>query len=439
MDVRPVTRSLPIPALPISVRRPILAVVLATAASACTASNDDDTGLTSVADDDGGASTGNADESGTSAGDGGTGNVDQSGYAVASLAFGTDETSLFVTLVDALDGRVVDFADSREFVGSGDMWIHDGSVFVAEASALTITKFSVENGAMVETGKVSFGNYGLTDLGFWVNTFVSPTKAYLINGTTEHIVWNPSTMEITGTVPLPTLTEHEGFTPFASYSDRSVVLRDGLLYQPVYFTDESFFSYTQDSEVLVLDVETDTFQPSIVTPCPGLDFATSDSNGDIVFSNWVYAAGGAAFLDQPQTCVSRIAVGASEATVDFDFADIAQGRQGAGFNYTGEGKALFATLHDERVTEPEPDPSAATFGSNWRFWSYDAATQSAAMIEAIDWNAGAAYWAKVDDRAHILVPSGDYTSTIFYDVTDPTTPVDVLQTDGWSLRLFAVQ
>lgn len=51
-----------------------------------------------------------------------------------------------------------------------------------------------------------------------------------MNDTIEYVVWNPKTMEITGTVPMPELAARWNLKLFGSYTDRSTIVRDGLLH-----------------------------------------------------------------------------------------------------------------------------------------------------------------------------------------------------------------
>jgi hypothetical protein len=375
---------------------------------------------------------------GAGANDGGSGNGPL--YAVSSLFFGSNETTAYVSLIDSLDGQTIDYTRARETTGQSDMWVHDGAVFIATTEARTITKYAVVGRELVEGETISLLSYGLTDFGFWLNTFVSPTKAYFLNGSTEFIVWNPATMEIVKTVPLPVLEARSGFKVFTGYSDRAAVVRSGRLYQPLYWTDDTYFQFTPDSAIAVFDVATDTLVDVLEAPCPGLDYATSDAAGNLYFSSWVFAAGGAAVLQQPPTCVVKVASGSDAVSVAFEFAQVTEGRQGAAFKFVGGGRAILSALHADRVTlTPTSDPAEVTYGANWRFWSYDPIAGTAAAIDAIDWNAGAQYTFDIDGTAYMLVAAGDYSATTVYDVGDGRSPQPLFDTRGWSVRLFRIR
>jgi hypothetical protein len=360
-------------------------------------------------------------------------------YVVNTQIFDDQGTMGYVSLLGSLGPQTIDLEQAREFAGEADVWVHDGAVFVTDAEAFTITKFAVTGGALVEQGVVSFAAYGLSTFGFWLNTFVSSDKAYFLNDTVEYIVWSPTTLQITGTLPLPAAAAREGFRPFTSYSDRAAVLRDGRLYQPFYYTDESFFLFAPETRIVVTEVATDRVIDEIDAPCPGLDYATVDADGNIYFSSWVYAAGGAAVLDQPPTCVFELpATGAPR--VAFSVPDVALGRQGGVLRYVGNGRALLSVLHDERFPASDaPSASELTFADNWRFWSYDLATGSATLLESVSWNGGAQYSFDIDQKTYMLVAAADYSKTTVYELGDGLSLTPVFDTEGWATRLFKLR
>ena len=360
-------------------------------------------------------------------------------YILSTQIFDTDEALVYVAVLDSLAQREIDLSQAREFAGDGDVWVFDGAVFVASGEDLTITKFSVEAGALVEQGQVSFAAYGLTSFGFWLNTFVSPSQALFLNDVSEYIVWDPSRMQITGTLPLPPAEERPGYRLFPGYSDRAARLVDGLLYQPFYWTDESFFGFLPSSRVVVTDVAAGSVVRVIDAPCPGLDYATADADSNLYFSSWIYAPGGAAVLDQPPTCVFEIPA-SGEPGVAFDLASVTGGRQGGVMRHVRNGRALLSVLHDERFPPSDaPSVSELTFAANWRFWSYDIAAAAAEPIESIDWNAGAQYSFDIDGTTYMLVAEADYSASTIYDLGDGLSYDAVIETPGWATRLFRLR
>ena len=358
-------------------------------------------------------------------------------YVLSSVVFDADyNATTYLALLDSVDVEEIDLSRAREFAGFADIWVHDGSVFVSTEDFI-ITKFAIEGRELLEQGRLGFASYGPTDFGLHRNVFISPTKAYFLNGNTEYLRCNPRSMEIEGTVPLPELPDRDGLKAFPGYSDRAARIRDGLLYQPMYWTDESYFKFTPDSRVLVVDVALDEIVGTLEAPCPGLDFATGDSAGNLYFSSWVFAPGGATELNQPATCVVQIAAADPSPSVSFSIADVTSGHEGGVMRHLGGDRFLLSVLHDEHApSSVAGDPQSVANGNNWRFWSYDRESGSASVLDGIDWNSGGAYSAEVDGRKLILVPTTDYSATTAYELADDGSAQRVFDTRGWSLRLF---
>jgi hypothetical protein len=364
-------------------------------------------------------------------------------YALASAVFGADgDTTTYVSILDTLDPQTIDYADAIELPGWADLWVHDGHVFVSGGESPTVTKYSVDDrGRLVEEATISFQSYGLASTAFWDNTFVTPDKAYMINGTTGYVVWNPSTMEIGGTIALPALEAREGLVPRAGTLDRANVIRDGKLFQPMYWSDADYARFAPESRIVVIDIATDTVETVLSAPCAGADVGTIDAAGNLYFSTWtggIYAP--LVIPDTPPNCVIKVPAGETTAAVAFTFPDVTDGREGAAVKHLGDGKLLFSVFHDERVDLVNAeDPFKLIGEKNWRLWSYDPTSGSAAPMESVDWNSGAVYTFDVDDSLHALIPGTDYASTTLYDLGDGSAATPLFDTRGWAIRLFHIR
>ena len=373
------------------------------------------------------------------------GNVDggSSQYVVSSLVLAPDDgRSAYVSLLDSLAPQQIDYSKAREYSGAADTWVYGGFVFVSDNETMTVTKFSTTSGKLEEVGKVSFGTYGFSDMGMWNNDFVSPTKSYMMNfKAREYVIWNPTTMKITGKLALPALEERQGFIIDVALADRGTELRGGRLYQPIYWTDEAYTMFTQDSRIVVIDVEKDAVVEVLHAPCPGMDFATQDELGNLYFSNWQSPTTAHLVRNSPATCVVKIPAGTNEVASAFTFASVAQGREGSAARYIGKGKMIFSAFHNERIAYNEQtDPNVLGATANWRIWSYDLVSGAAAVVSSIDWNSGSYYAFDIDDKTHVLSPAADYSASTIYAMDDDTgNALPLFQTRGWSLRLFKVR
>jgi hypothetical protein len=365
--------------------------------------------------------------------------ADDHAYAVSSYVFDPSGTTSYVSVLGSLDAQTIDYTEAHMFGELADMWVYDGSVFVMSTSDVTITKFSVANGALVQTSVLSLQSYGPTEVGFYRNTFVSSTKAYFINGAAELIVWNPATMTITGTIPLPAQAARAGYTLYPGYSDRAAVQRGGKLYQPLYWYGASFFEVAPDSLIAVIDTATDTVETVLPVNCPGIDFGTADADGNLWFSSWVYAAGGAAVLSRTDTCVVKLPADGSAPVTAFAFKDVLGGRQGAALRYIGDGKGLVSVLFPDHATGDTTSANNVTFSDNWKFWLYDFAAGTAQPLDSFDWNDGGQYTFEIAGSTYVLMSKSDFSATSIYDLGDATAPSHLFDTMGWSTRLFQVR
>lgn len=393
-----------------------------------------------------GCSDSDADPKGGSAGSSGeagaAGSTASEGiYGIGSLVSGQDTSNDYLLLVPTLDhqGEKLNLEDGREFSGQSDLAAYDGSLLVSSGDAPEIVKYEVDdNRSLNELEKVSFASYGLASAAFWNNQFVSSTKAYMLNGAAEVVVWNPETMRVEGTIELPELEPREGLKVVAALADRASVVHDGKYYLPLYWTDEQYALRSDDSVILVIDTATDTVEDTISAPCPGLDYGTVDDDGLLHFSNWTGGAGTHYVLGTAANCVATLDPATKKVTTR-SFASITGGHEGAAFKYAGNGKFVLSVFDEVRADiENAEDPFTPVGGLNWQLWSYDPATGDAAPIEGVDWNSGAIIQTVIDDQLYSMVPGEAYASTVTYKI-DGNTAEPMFGITGWSFRMFKVR
>lgn len=166
-------------------------------------------------------------------------------------------------------------------------------------------------------------------------------------------------------------------------------MHDGKFYLSLYWTDEGFADRSDDSVLVVVAVATDTVEGTISANCPGLKYATVDDAGQLHFSNWTGGPGTYFVLGTAQNCIASINPATREVTTR-TFASIANGHEGAAFEYAGNGQFVMSIFDEVRADAANADePFGMVGGTNWQLWTYDSATDEAAPIEAVDWNSGA--------------------------------------------------
>lgn len=281
----------------------------------------------------------------------------------------------------------------------------------------------------------------MTSFGFYTVSIVSPTKAFTVNGASEIIVWNPQTMTISEeTIELPDLGTVDGLTPYGAYVDRASAVRDGKFYLPYYYANVSggdFYDVAPNSKIFVIDIATETVEATIDAPCPGLDHATLGPDGTIYFSAWVFAAGGAAAIDGPSSCVFQVPT-SGEPSVAFTVDTLLPGMEGGAFRSLGNGHALLSVLDRSHAAENATVQEIA-LGENWRFYDYDFSNGTASVIESLPWNSGGQYASTIGDQLYLLVPFAGYASTGVYLFTEEQTLVEQFTLPGWTTRLFDTQ
>ena len=358
----------------------------------------------------------------------------------------TGSTS-YLSLLDSLDLESVDLSQAREF-GSGRSFIqaYNGWFFVGEAETPRVTRYRLADDGelVVDADPISFANYGFDYGQFdaWNVTFISPTKAYLLNfddGTT--IIWDPSQMEIVGEIPPPEEFARKGL----SFESTPGALREGKLFRTVSWVDYDEAEYSTDFLLAIYDVESDEILELVEEtrcPVPG-NLVHQDEAGTIYFSNWVWPVAGAIMRDAPAPCVLRIRPGQDRFDPEWtlDYRDVTEGRLGAMFSYVGDGRALISAFYDERTSFDETaDPWSYVGSNNWRIWGMDLESRAGAPLEGIDFNGGAFTPVQFDGRLFLLVPGGEESNwaTQVYEVVDDRAEPRV-KLPGWSYQFVKLR
>jgi hypothetical protein len=324
------------------------------------------------------------------------------------------------------------------------VWVWDKKVFIAQAQSPEVSRYSVTDDLQLveEAERLSFAALGVTSAQFWNAIWLTPEKAYMNNaGGLEYIVWNPSSMQITGSVAHPVLEERPGFVVTSSSTNRGSVIREGKLYHTYYWTDENFERYQPDSRIAVYDVVTDQLLDVIEAPCPGLDVATRDAEGNLYFSSWTGLPGLSLVLGEPTSCAVKIPAGSEviDPSWTVNWPELTEGRHGAALRYQGDGYGLVSIFHHERVQFDSASDAFALIGTeNWQTWRVDLAARSARPLEGIAANSGAIYAEPIGSSVFALVPTQDYQSSQIYQV-DGEQAQPLFSTRGWATRLFQLR
>lgn len=346
-------------------------------------------------------------------------------FAIPTEIFGADFSSStsYVPIVPSLDVARVELAEAREVNARATMATVGGFMFLASSSAPIVERFEVgSDGSLEPAGRLSFASHGLPEyfaIDEWGAVIVNAEKAYVFNTSDgSHVVWNPTTMEITGEIPGPDIGR-EGY----SFESIAIVRGNRMFRVFTLLNYDSWEFLTAPQYLAVYDVETDELLSLVEeTRCPQLySRPFADESGDIYFSNFIWTPVLSLTGDYPHSCALRVKRGEQNFDPDFqlNFAqDITGGREAGILRYLGDGKALLDVFHDERVTTVGADTDAEDLANtpNWRLWSIDLRGMTGAPLPDFDFKAAGYQDVAVDGRTFLMVPNDDYSETTSFEV-----------------------
>jgi hypothetical protein len=362
-------------------------------------------------------------------------------YLAASWVTNVETTNTYISVFDSLDVERLDFSRALEVPGYGDAWVYEDWVFIADGESPRVGRYHLdESGSLRLDVEIDFSAYGVAGAAFWDQQILSPTKAYLSNaGGLEYVVWNPTTMEITGTVPWPEVSFGADLDVINSYTDRGGVVIDGYFYHGFYAHDESWLRFGESSVVAVYDIETDELVASIDVPCPMMDVASLGSDGYIYVSGWSYIPLSTIAGYSNENCAARIDVAQRALDPDWmlDYSLVAGGDQGSALRAVSGNDGIFAVFHGTGVeVTPDMDIWDLDIGENdWELYSINL-TDRTVVPTGIAMSDGSYYESHIDDRYYVYLGSG--ADTRVYERT-ATGYEPKLEAAGWMSRLFRVR
>lgn len=344
-------------------------------------------------------------------------------FVIPTEVYGADfaDSTSYIPIVPSIDVEEISLDDAKELNGRASIGQVGKWLFIAGSTEPVVTRYQVsEDGKLKEDGKLNFMNYGVPEffaIDSWGALFVNEEKAYIFNGSDgSHIVWNPTTLEITGEIKGPDVT-------MEGYNLESIAfVRGNRMYRVFTLLNYDTWEFLPKPQYLaVYDLDKDELIELVEeTRCPQLyNRPFMDENEDIYFSGWVWTPGLALTSDYPKSCALRVKKDEDVFDPDYQlsFADITEGREGAMLRYLGKGQALLDVYHAERATIDEStDAQALANEPNWRLWKVDIEKKTGAPIENLDFKAGGFTDVAIDGRNFLMVPNDDYSETTAYEI-----------------------
>jgi hypothetical protein len=356
--------------------------------------------------------------------------VDASFVLTTTLVSDDDATSYLVFL-ESLEAGSVSLASAREYSGFVTTFVRDGRIFIAEEQAPTVVRYDLgPGGEMTNEVRLSFASYGLASVGYGISFLASSTRAYVSLDASQRLVWDPGAMEILSELELDLPAVTEGFEANASY-DRGLRVRGTQVFQSIYEANWTSFRFAPASHVAIWDVSTDAPVAVPSAPCPMLDAATMDDDGNLYYSNWVHAVAAAyqAPAEAPPPCAVRIAAGATAIDESWtrDLTALTGGRPVMNLQYAGDGTFVAAVFDESRAELPVDDDDV--YGANWEVRRFDLAAGTSTPVTGIEWNDGGYTVYRFDGTTYILVTIADGGETLGYRL-DGTTATEVFRVPG---------
>lgn len=362
------------------------------------------------------ADAGSDDDGGPSEG------ADNALYAVTTTVFDDTSAATYVVFLDSLDSQQVDLSSAPEFAGWSSVTAHGGALFVGHGERPEVARYDVRSdGSLADSARtVSFSAYGVSSGSLSFNTFVDETMAHLSLEQTSRILWDPAKMEIRKSVDTEDIvSERDGMTVgAANYLGR--VVREQNVFQPFFWHDADWYEFHQQSQLGIYsrDGQLDTL---LDAPCPALQIATADEEGNLYFSGMVDTI--AYQLIEPEStlerCVVRVNAGEKSIAAGWprQFDELTEGRPAGVFYYLEDGIGILSVYHVEHA-----DPTSASFidtwyTENWGLWLVNLEDWTAEPIT--EWELGPSniFFSKVDGRLFVHKVASDFSETIIYEVT----------------------
>lgn len=387
----------------------------------------------------GGSGGGDAGAAGDSAGSGGgdDGSEEDAAFVLGTRVWDdTTTTSYFHVVASLAAGTEIDESRALELPGAAKLvsmpdvgWfgIHSGE-------APIVTRYTLDaSDRLVEGKSMSFANYGVE--GLWDTHYVvSPTKAYYADRAGKQlIIWNPSTMKVLGTIPLPE-TEREGY--LANYGYSPIVRGKSLLISVGWFDWEESDSILGETGLVEIDTETDSVvSVEVDDRCGGVVQPITLESGDTLLASGALAAV-AHRLDRLPTKPCALMVRKGETKFDAEYL----GELGAisEFEMVGEpvpagGNAVFLRAFDDSLADVVEDGATweTTGKVAWRWLRWEAGSDDAETVSELEPATSDVVWFETDGHVYGMQTTSTYSKSTLVDLARAGGPKDGLVAPGF--------
>jgi hypothetical protein len=358
-------------------------------------------------------------------------------YLIGTRVWDDTSTTSYFHVVSSIErGTQVDESQAIEVPGAAKLYaVPDlGWFAIGGGEAPTITRYTLDaQGVLVKGDSISLQSYGVDSL--WDTLYiVSPTKAYYPDRAgTQLIIWNPTEMAVTGSIPLPE-TAREGY--LALYGYAPILRGESLLLSVGWFDWDENDSVLGETGLVRIDTETDMVAGFEVDDrCGGITQPVTTASGDTYLASSALAGAAHRLGRLPmKPCVLRVPAG--ETTLDAQYLeelDTLTGMDISGEPIPAGGNALFLRAFDESLATVADDSATydLTGQSAWRWMRWDVATNNVEAIASLDPSTSDVLWFQLDGHVYGTETTADYSETTLIDLTAEGGPKRELTAPGF--------
>ena len=194
------------------------------------------------------------------------------------------QTSYF-TLVESINETgLVSYDRSLESPGVARLYPAPGnavfSIGGGEAPTITRVEVDVENGTLTPGETISFANFGVVNMQYNALTILNDSKAYYRDETQGQVItFNPTTMEVLGSIQVPGVNR-DGFVTINAFNAH---LRGRYLVYSVEWANFETLEISPDGGLVVVDTQSDTVRLELDDRCGGLYHSVETADGNVYF------------------------------------------------------------------------------------------------------------------------------------------------------------
>jgi hypothetical protein len=362
-------------------------------------------------------------------------------YVVVSVTQALDGLTTHFNVIPGLDTQPqLDFEHSFQISGNARLYGSDRSNWFAigDGANANITRYELGgNDSFVDGNELSLASYGVSWMGLSA-AVLDPHKAYYLDQsrTQQLIIWDPTTMEVTGTIALPSLAPEGGDSLYATMIQRD---QDLLIFGG--YTDWTEGTARSSSRMVVVDTATDSVRASsVVENCSHATQVVLLPSGDTYVSSELDAT--LYRVTKPSTgsagCLLHVAAGAD--TFDATPIDLSawSGTDLSGGLAPGADGSLLFQAFDATVQSVPDQPLDAYDMPVWRWWRW---TPGDDQAERLDMPARTVvnYVMTVDGRGYVTDHGEGSESSSLVETEASSGPRSVLTSPGFITNVLRIR